>query len=107
MFFVEAHVDPLHRIIAIDGAGNDVVEPEKVFGKVLRESADDRDGDVQAPVRRVSVGDEDIVANPDIVVSASVCCGVKLRGRVKPRPERPEGQDPALEQERLKPVKVQ
>jgi hypothetical protein len=30
-----------------------------------------------------------------------------LRRRVKPRPERPEGQDAALEQERLKPVKVQ
>ena len=90
--------------LRIDGAGNDVVEPEKVFGKVCRESADDRDGDVQAPVRRVSVGDKDIVANPDVLIAARRRVG--LHRRVKSASKRPKLEDASFRQECFEPVEV-
>ena len=100
-------MEPIHWSFAIDRSRNDVVETEKIFRKESGKGPHYADRRVDPPVDIVRVRDEDIIPQPDIVVSASVCCGVKLRGRVKPRPERPEGQDAALEQERLKPVKVQ
>jgi hypothetical protein len=104
---VKPNMDPVYLSFAIDRSRDDVVETEQIFRKESIEAPQDADRRVDTPVDKMRVGDKDIVPHPDVVISAPACCCVKLRGRVKPRPERPEGQDAALEQERLKPVEVQ
>ena len=98
---------PVHRSFAIDRSRNDVVETEQIFRKESEKAPYNADRRVDTPVDIMRVRDNDIIPHPDVVISAPASCGVKLRGGVKPRLERPEGQDAALEQERLKPVKVQ
>ena len=61
---------------------------------------------VDTPVDVMRMRDKHIIPHPDVVISAPACRRVKWGGGIEPGRERPEGQDAALDQERLQEIEV-